>query len=271
LAAGDSPVVASAVAALAEDSDERSDDMTRKHHELEMLDRLTPVLGDRLVAVLSYGVPVDHDDDSELGVFLLIVLRNLELDTLRALSGPIRWWLKMHEPWPRVFSTELLRESTDVFPIEYLELVQRRRVLFGRDPMQDIEIDRAHLRLQCEREMREKLMRLREGYVESHGHRDPGAALRNLLAVSYTSFVRIFRACLFLLAAPAAHRERDIVTTLCTWLDLSPEPLLAASQVLTRSGRSSDPEATFADYYHALVVIEARIDRMINNSRRSAP
>jgi hypothetical protein len=240
-----------------------------RDHEPEMVNRLTRALGNRLVSVLSYG-PLDPDEEVPLlaSRFLLIVPRDLELATLRLLAAPVRWWLKKREPWPRVLSTELLHASSDVYPIEHLELLARRRVLFGIDPITDIDIDRADLRIQCERELREKLMRLREGYIESHGRRDARVALRQLLVVSYASFVRIFRACLVLLGAPAAHHDRDIVTVLCTWLDQPPEPLLAAAQLARHDG-DADAERLFADYYRALVVLESRIDRMLNHSPRS--
>ncbi len=239
--------------------------MTR-NPEPEMVERLTAAVGTRLVSVLAYG-PLDEDRevlpaDSR---FLVIVLGDLELGTLRRLADPVQWWLKKREPWPRVFSTELLQASSDVYPIEHLELRDRRRVLFGVDPMTDVPVDRADLRIQCERELREKLMRLREGYLECHGRRDERVALRGLLAVSYASFVRIFRACLVLLDAPPAHRDRDVVTVLCTWLDQPPEPLLAAADVAHHEG-AADPEEVFAAYYQALVVLEAQIDRLINYS-----
>ena len=70
---------------------------------------------------------------------------------------------------PRFFTTELMNQSSDVFPIEFLDIRTTHVILHGTDPLADLEIRRDHLRLQCERELREKLMRLREGYVEAHG------------------------------------------------------------------------------------------------------
>lgn len=245
--------------------------MTPTHHEHEMVARVRDALGERLVSMVSYGPSVHDDGPARLAQdYLLIVLRDLELDTLRMLADPVRWWLRKREPWPRIFTAELLEASTDVYPIEVLDLIQHRRVLFGTDPIEGLEIDRAHLRMQCERELREKLMRLREGYIEAHVQRRARDALYDLVAASYASFVRIFRACLFLIDAPIAHHDRDVVTALCTWLDLSPEPFLAAERV-ARDEWHEPPEAMLARYCHALAVIEARIDRMIINPRGRAP
>jgi hypothetical protein len=245
--------------------------MARKRHEAEMVERLSAAAADRLTSVVSYGPAVHGDDYARLpAAYLLIVLTDLELGTLQLLSDPVHWWSKKGESSPRVFTVELLHASADVYPIELLELLQHRRVLFGTDPVAGLVVDRSHLRMQCERELREKLMRLREGYIEGHGHRGARDQLFDLIAVSYASFVRIFRACLSLLDAPLAQHDRDVVDALCTWLDQTPEPFHAAERI-ARGDQRGDPEPTFAAYYQALTVIETRIDRMIINPSGRAP
>lgn len=234
--------------------------MRRGDHEREMLTRLSTALGEQLVSVVAYGPAVHDDAYPALGSEnVLIVVRQLDLDTLQRLTDPVRWWLKKGEPWPRLFSAELLRSSADVYPIELLELAHHRRVVFGNDPIEGVSIDREHLRVQCERELREKLMRLREGYVECHG----GArGLHELLALSYASFVRIFRGCLYLVDIRPARRDHEVVTALCEWLDVSPAAFAAVERI-ARGERGDDAEAAFAAYYDALTAAVARIDRLV--------
>jgi hypothetical protein len=245
--------------------------MTRKHDETGMVERTSAALGDRLTSVVSYGPTTHGDEYSRLPPgYMLIVLADLSLDSLGRLADPVQWWLRRGEPMPRVFTTELLRASADVYPIELVELLQARRILFGSDPVADLAIDRAYLRLQCERELREKLMRLREGYIECHGRRSIRRDLGDLIAVSYASFVRIFRACLVLIDAPPAEHDHDVVTTLCTWLDRSAAPFLAA-EAIAREGARDDPQPTFAAYYDALTAVVERIDRLILKSTGRTP
>lgn len=241
--------------------------MEKHDHEREMLTRLTHSVADGLVSVVVYG-PAEHDDAYPAlgGEHLLIVVNELDLETLRRLGDPVRWWLKKGEPWPRLFSSELLRSSADVYPIELLEISRHRRVLFGNDPIESVAIGRENLRVQCERELREKLMRLREGYVECHGH-GGARGLHDLLAVSYASFVRIFRGCLYLVDAELPRRDHDVVTALCEWLDLSPAAF-AAVEKIARGERGDHAEAAFAAYYGALMAAEARIDRLVIHPER---
>jgi hypothetical protein len=224
-----------------------------------MLQRLEAALGDKLVCVAVYGPSVHDEYPVFAGEHLLIVTRDLEPSTLRKLADPVRWWLGRNEPWPRLFTPELLRDSADVFPIELLDISRHRRVIHGEDVFEGVTIDHAQLRAQCERELREKLMRLREGYVESRG----GAReLRELMGASYPTFVRIFRGCLYLLGVPIAERDRDVVLELCALLDLPPD-VFAEVERIARGDRDADVEQVFEAYYDALTDAERRIDRLI--------
>lgn len=247
--------------------------MPRAHDDaIEMVRRLVGALEARLSSVVVYGPAADGAHPTPGGAYLLIVLVDLEPDALRRLREPVGWWLGRGHPWPRLFTPELLRASADVFPIELVDLAARHRVVFGPDPIEGIPIDPAHLRLQLERELREKLMRLREGYVECHGRR-AARGLEQLLAASYESFVRVFRATLRVLGAPAAGTDDEVMASLCAWLELSELSPATFAEVarIARGERARDAEAVFASYYRALSVAEAHIDRWIAGSGAAGP
>ena len=240
----------------------------RDRHDIEpeMVRRLEDALGAELVSVVLYGPAVHEDADAYRGVgttHLMIVLSDLELETVGRAGEPIRWWLGRGQPWPRLFTVESLRASTDIYPIEMLDIVRHHRVLHGTDPVMAATIDRAQLRLQCERELREKLMRLREGYVECSGR---AGALRDLLAVSYASFAQVFRGCLHLLGEPVPRHDHDVVRALGDRLDL-PRAGFEHAEQLAR-GAAGDATATFTEYYRALSLAAERIDRFITHEGR---
>jgi hypothetical protein len=238
--------------------------MRRDRNETQMVKRLEAAVGERLVGVIAYG-PNVHDDEYPMlgGEQLLIVTRDLEPATLRLLGEPVQWWLARGEAWPRLLSPELLRDAVDVFPLELLDIISHRRVVYGEDVVAGVVIDMAHLRVQCERELREKLMRLREGYVECHGA-GKTRALRELIGASYPTFVRIFRGCLHLLGAPPARHDH-VVSALCAQLDLPPDTFVEIDRI-ARGERGGDVEAAFDAYYRALTAAEHRIDRLILKS-----
>jgi hypothetical protein len=233
-----------------------------------MVKRLEAAVGGKLIGVVAYG-PSVHDDYPEVGEHLLIVTVDLEVETLRDLAEPVRWWLEHKQPWPRLFSPELLRDAADVFPIELLDITSQHRVLFGKTFLDDVVIDHDQLRAQCERELREKLMRLREGYVETRGTGGQ-RGLRELIAASYPTFVRIFRGCLHLLQVPVPRHDRDVTRTLCVLLDVSPDAFEDVERI-AQGDRNVDPDLAFAAYYDALTDAERRIDRLIIRREEVTP
>jgi len=84
------------------------------------------------------------------------------------LSPVVRWWTReMKEPAPLFFLTEELRRSTDVFAIESLDIKKSHRVLFGRDPVADLEIPMNLHRVEVEHELRLLLLKLRQHVLHS--------------------------------------------------------------------------------------------------------
>jgi len=68
---------------------------------------------------------------------------------------------------PRILAPEFAARSRDVFPIELLDISDFHVVLHGAGPGDLSKVDHEHLRMQCEREIREKLMRLHERTARS--------------------------------------------------------------------------------------------------------
>jgi hypothetical protein len=238
----------------------------------EMVSRLQKDVGEHLEGVVLYG-PEAHGDTYRAvsPLYLLLVLRDLEPASLRLLGGPVHWWLGKGQPWPRLFTEELLRDSADVYPIELLDISRHHKVLCGRDPLGGVEIDRAHLRLQCERELREKLMRLREGYVEARGSggalaafaSSPARSLRALLAASYPSFAPVWRGCLHLLGAEVPLHDLEVARALAARLDLEQAPFDEVARIADGEG-GADVEATYERYQRALAQMVARVDRWVS-------
>lgn len=224
----------------------------------KMKDGLVRALGDRLQSIVLYGSAARGDYEKKTSDFnLILVLRDLETASLEALTGPLRRWVKQGQPLPRLFTNELIRDAADVFPIEFLDILAHRVVLHGEDPFASLEVRPTHLRLQCERELREKAMRLREGYAEWH---DNSRNLRRLLTDSYTTFVALFRGCLHLLGGDVPVHNAEVVAAFCARADISKEPFEEVGRL--KHGESvPDLKATFGRYYAALARTVRLVDR----------
>lgn len=224
-----------------------------------MVEDLQAALGGRLLSVVLYGSAARGDYTRGTSDFnLLLVLSDLEPDTLERLTTPLGRWQRQGQPAPRVFSPATLSGSADVFPIEFLDLQAAHQVLYGSDLVADLEVHADHLRLQCERELREKLMRLREAYVESHAN---ARALRRLIVESYPTFVALFRGCLRLVGEEPPAHHAEVVATFCARADLDRAAFETVARLKSGDARGLEMKAVFAGYYGELTKAVTRVDR----------
>jgi hypothetical protein len=90
--------------------------------------------------------------------------------------------------------------SLDAFPIEYGEIMESHRLVFGIDPFIGLTIRTEDLRRECETLVKSHLVHLRENYVECRGRQSDVAAL---VAEAAPAFALILRRLARLDGAPA--------------------------------------------------------------------
>ncbi|RZP28708.1 hypothetical protein EVA25_02740 [bacterium] len=226
---------------------------------VKLLKGLKTVVSEDLVSVVLYGSAARGEYEkasSDLNV--LIVVENLSPATLKVLSGPITKWVRGGQPSPRLLAPSIIRDSADVFPIEFLDLRAAHQVLYGADPFESLDIHVHHLRIQCERELREKMMRLREAYLEVHNSE---RKLKRLLTDSYSTFVALFRGCLHLHgdAVPAHHDE--VVDMFTALAELDRVPFDEVARLKHGQPVSKKSDELFVHYYEELTKAVSRVDR----------
>jgi predicted nucleotidyltransferase len=234
------------------------DEANRNPVLAKFVDDLTAALGARLRSVVLYGSAARGDfDKATSDLNLLLVMEDLDAATLEAMEPILTRWTRQGQPLPRFFSPRLIAESADVFPIEFHDIKSHGVILKGSDPFEGVTMHREHLRLQCERELREKMMRLREGYMQTHLK---PKALARLLVESYSSFVALFRGCLHLMDEPVPLHNEEVVTRFCATADLDPAPFEEIAR-LRHGGKPADPRRLFLRYYDALHRAVQRVNR----------
>lgn len=147
--------------------------------------------GEDLVSVLLYGSAAAGEHVAgRSDINVAVILREITPALLRKGSGRIRAWRGQGFATPVFFDPDFLRTALDVFPIEFLDMQERHRTLWGPDPLAGLDIGRGNLRLQCEQELRGKVLKLRQAYVESAQAPD---ALERVLMAAVSSLVVLSR------------------------------------------------------------------------------
>jgi len=118
---------------------------------------------------------------------------------------------------PLFLTEEYVKSSLDVFPIEYLNFQNNYIQVFGKDILKDLEFSFEFLRLQCEREIKGKLLLLREAFLETSGK---GKALKRLITQALPALMAIFEALLHLRKINVPRERREIVRAMADAFEL---------------------------------------------------
>ena len=158
-----------------------------------LVSQLRVAFGADLRAVVLYGSAAAGEHLPKKSDYnVLVLVDSMAANRLVAASAAIKAWSDDGNPPPLTLTMDEWHGSSDIFPMEYADVLERHRVLYG-DLVMDIKVDPAHLRLQVEHEAMGDLLQLRRGALAAGN--DPRAQLELLERVSSTVMV-IFRAVL---------------------------------------------------------------------------
>lgn len=134
-------------------------------------EQLKEAEGDELISIILYGdlakgeyTPMSSD------VNVMVVLKSVTTENLDKAASPFRQGQRDFRLALLLLSEHDLRHSTDVFPIKFLDMQQQHQVLWGDDVLTDLEITREYLRLRCEQELRNLVLRSHQFYLQRIQH-----------------------------------------------------------------------------------------------------
>lgn len=136
----------------------------------EPTNQLTNGAGNNLVSLIVASSPLCLAGTESKAVSTLIVLKSASPEELLAISEPVRAIEAVTRTSPFVVTDSDLKTSTDIFPIRYRNLQHDYRVLAGTDVLANLTFDLEHVRLRCEQELSNVLIRLRNRYVADNGN-----------------------------------------------------------------------------------------------------
>jgi hypothetical protein len=199
----------------------------------------------------------EHHKFSDLNV--LCVLKQVTPRELGEGEPILRWWREHGHPSPLLMSEEEAHHSADCFPIEFRDMKDRRKVLFGVDVIADVHVDTKNYRAQVEHELRAKLFRLRQKGAQVLS--DP-AELLKLCVDSVSNFCMLGRHALVVSGATAKTERRAVMHQLGQILkmDTSPFDILLDIREDKSGVDPGDPGELFAMYLERIQRVIAFVD-----------
>jgi predicted nucleotidyltransferase len=227
-----------------------------------LIENLRAAHGDNLASIVLYGSVAAGDHvEQHSDHNLLIALKRIGSEDLRLSQNALRDWLKSGQPTPVYFTVEELSRAVDVFPIEFLQMEKARKVLYGRDPFEFVEISQANLRHQTEYELRTKLTQLRRLYIPASTSVEKLSAL---MSDSLASFAALFRAVLILHGQEPPVSKAESVRATVRLLGLDESCFDKLFELRSKSKTLTEAEANnvFSVYLSQIERVIETVDRI---------
>lgn len=228
----------------------------------EFVERLRAAAGANLKSVILYGSAAAGDyvpDYSDVN--LLCVLGETSFASIEALAPAVGWWGKQKHHPPLLMTTEELARGSDVFSIEFLDIQQNYRVLWGADPLKELTIPMKLHRAQVEYELREKTILLRQRLLVVAGD---ASAKWELLLRSLPAFATLARHALIASGEAAAGSKRDSVQKFAAKVGFDPGAFLQLFDLRERKPdrKTVNVDDLFARYLQTIERVTAAVDAM---------
>ena len=230
----------------------------------ELVGQLEKSIPGRVSAALLYGSAAAGDFVAGTSNYnVLLVLDRLGVAELDAIAKAALPWAKAGNRPPLLFTPGELRASATLFPIELLDIRQSHRVLCGEDPLADVAIRHEHLCLQLERELKGKLLTLREQYLLSGGR---PKRVAELLVSSVAGVLVVLCAALRLFQEDVPAHKVEALRLLSRHIPFDPQPLVEIEDLKHRRRKLREvvPQALFASYLAVIEQVAEAVDRRLH-------
>jgi len=193
-------------------------------------------------------------------VNLFVILEKLDFAGLKKSLKLVSKGINKKIAAPLFLTRKHIATSTDVFPIEFLEMKESHLLLYGQDLLSDLEIDPANIRLFCEEQIKGKLIRIRQAYLEI-GLKRKG--IEALLKESLTSLTPIFRNLIRLKDKTPSIKKEEIYRQLCELFGLDKDVFVAILGDTKNDEKigSQDVEVFFERYIAQIQKLAIAVDQ----------
>ncbi len=241
------------------------------------LERLSPVVSGRVKPFLEemlngypdnihsihiVGSSLTQDFNEKTSVInSVVVLKAMDLKFVEFVAPLGKKYRKKGLAAPLIMTPEYIAGSLDVFPIEFLDLKLLHETVFGEDILKDIEIKTSDLRYQCEREIKSKLIGIRQGYVSSMGDKH---ILTERFVSSISGYMPLFRGIIHLMGREQPVGKYDVISALSAATGVNTDIFKKILDIKKGKMKAGKEElvTVFEEYYSASEKIGKIIDEL---------
>jgi len=217
---------------------------------------------ENLKSIVIYGSAAgSHYIPKRSNINLIFIFQALPFSCLKNSLNLVASGRKGKILAPLFLTQEHITSSCDVFPIEFFDIKENHLTLYGKDIFENLNINQSNLRLQCEQEIKGKLIRLRQSYLEMGLQKKQ---LEGLLSQSVSALMPVFRAIIRIKGGTFSQSRDSIIREIGKNFKLQEEiffTLLNIKEGNLRLGKS-ELENIMEDYFNTLHDLAQKIDKL---------
>lgn len=186
--------------------------------------RLIEIYNKDILSINLYGSAVGNDfspKNSDINV--LFIFKKLTFQDLKKDLNVISQGISKKIAVPLFLTLEEITTSLDIFPVEFLEIKENYLCLYGDDILATLELSNKNLKLFCKEQIKGKVIRLRQAYMEV-GLRKKGVEM--LMKESLYSLIPIFRNLLRLKKISPPVSKENVLVKFSEKFKLDVEPFM---------------------------------------------
>jgi predicted nucleotidyltransferase len=212
------------------------------------------------IYVIGSSLTEDFDEKTS-DINSIVVLNDMDLKFIEFIAPLGKRYKKKRLAAPLIMTPDYIARSRDVFPIEFYDFNLIHETVYGEDILRDILIDKNDLRHQCERELKSKLIGLRQGYISSLGDRN---ILTERIVTSFAGYMPLFRGIIFLMGKEPPTGKYDVIFNLAAATGIDTEvfkKIIDVKKGILKPGKY-ELNSIFEKYYATTEEIGKIIDEL---------
>jgi hypothetical protein len=184
--------------------------------------------GENIISIFIYGSAASGDFIPGVsGINSAVVFNDLKFEQLKKSLHQVGSGIRKQIVAPLFITREYIKTSCDTFPLEFLEMKENHLIIYGKDLLQDLEVRTDHIRFVCEEQLKGKLIRIRQAYLEI-GLRKKG--MEALVKESLDSLFPVFKGLLRLKGVAPPSKKEEAARLLTKTFGINGDVFIAVLQ-----------------------------------------
>ena len=225
-------------------------------------EKLITELGDNLQSITVVGSSLTEDfKPGQSDINTVVVLGRGALASIKPIASLAKPMSRKKISPPLLMTSSYIERSRDVFGVEFLDFQLTHETIFGKDPFESLSFVKKDVRLQCERELKAMLIRLRQGYIAAAANKK---LVRDILISTAKGMAPLLRAMLWLKDIDRPARAEPTFNKAADEFSINMDSLITARKWQYEKVRLSETEieGAFESVYATVEQLALIVDKL---------